>query len=1320
MSQHELSPAPSTTSKGLKKVFSKHSKTSGGNSISSGSTHDLIDYNGLERRDTRASLDSAISKYRSHGEGSEGHTEHRSTKDRLSKFIGVGKKKRRKRHGGPEDDDEEEMSRGRSTSQRDLTEFLGADLRNLNGSQSTLDRGSADENLLTYDSGPEQHLPNSETRPTLSTHNSYTGHLTASSPRITTTHVHPSNFDLHPSQTLPQLRSATDFESSPSPKHADSLRADGGNSTSRRAISPARLKDAFSFKYNKDNSTEPNLASTHSNGNTFRPSSEYLSNGNGSLSTRRAAKGSDNYSPIPKPIETKSEAKGSNTSLPALLTQPATPPNSSSSALQTTVTPPTPTEYRAESLAHANTISNKNPESPGRNSNVIVSPSGNMISHRRIRSASAAHQPSKLSNAISAPLTPTIEEARSPAASRTPSGNLTAGLGGGFFSSVFSAAQNALNLTNNSGTAPTTRSGTQPNAPETEKFEDISKDNTNEKSESTDKNIEDAPKEQPKQPAIETLGMGDLSLSHLGIQENDPQFMSNGIMSSPQSMARDDTTQADGTSLNADNVHAARAVSAAYNEKMFEDNSVTPIAEDFPPGMSIHRPSSIYSGLGSGDGTPPNGSILEGEGGGLRRTGSMRNKFSHKTRNSAASAIAVAIAASSSTLANPTISSNIPRLTGFAVAPKKRNKEFHQLFRSVPEDDYLIEDYSCALQRDIILAGRIYISEGHICFSSNILGWVTTLVISFDEIVSVEKESTAMVFPNAIAIQTLHARHTFRSLLSRDTTYELIIGIWKISHPGLKSSANGVQLDGGATGDKTEKVDSDDDSETSTDVDEEIYDEDEEDGPGSFIDAPEGSVGGSELGVEPPHKVVSRKPSAIGADNPSASALSLPNGDAKTGGAPAAQDFPGPAAHAPTECTDMTTHYDKIIKDDIIPAPLGKIYSLTYGQESGAWFTKWLLEDQKVIDLQMDDDAKKGLSEDIKTRKYSYIKPLNASLGPKQTKCLISETIDAFDLDKSISITSVTQTPDVPSGNAFVVKTRYCFTWAPGNATKLLITFTTEWSGKSWLKGPIEKGAYDGQISFANDLTKALRGAVTTRARGATTSSKKGKSKKKKDDGLGAEDVKAAEEAPAPAVPAPVEDWGLFEIFRPFLSPVVDILRPLVSGNVATIVFMIMFVALLLNWFKGPVPPPQGTGFGLLAGLPATPERIAAYEEMWRTEESILWDWLEDRTKMNGFLYPVNVNGDDLFSRLGKTRGNIVPRQEEGLEARLARESMSQRELMEAIRVTQERLDALKNIVDDRGGAGNTPGESNPLQTPPSSTSCGRCGKGTTVPQPAT
>jgi hypothetical protein len=83
-------------------------------------------------------------------------------------------------------------------------------------------------------------------------------------------------------------------------------------------------------------------------------------------------------------------------------------------------------------------------------------------------------------------------------------------------------------------------------------------------------------------------------------------------------------------------------------------------------------------------------------------------------------------------------------VTGFAVASNKRNADFHDLFSTIPEGDYLIEgalspfslfcgvteldlDYGCALQREILIQGRIYISENHICFHANIFGWITNV-----------------------------------------------------------------------------------------------------------------------------------------------------------------------------------------------------------------------------------------------------------------------------------------------------------------------------------------------------------------------------------------------------------------------------------------------------------------------------------------------------------------------------------------------------------------------------------------------------------------
>ncbi|XP_022415910.1 GRAM domain-containing protein 2B-like isoform X1 [Delphinapterus leucas] len=56
---------------------------------------------------------------------------------------------------------------------------------------------------------------------------------------------------------------------------------------------------------------------------------------------------------------------------------------------------------------------------------------------------------------------------------------------------------------------------------------------------------------------------------------------------------------------------------------------------------------------------------------------------------------------------------------------KQRNEDFRKLFKQLPDTERLIVDYSCALQRDILLQGRLYLSENWICFYSNIFRWET-------------------------------------------------------------------------------------------------------------------------------------------------------------------------------------------------------------------------------------------------------------------------------------------------------------------------------------------------------------------------------------------------------------------------------------------------------------------------------------------------------------------------------------------------------------------------------------------------------------------
>lgn len=809
------------------------------------------------------------------------------------------------------------------------------------------------------------------------------------------------------------------------------LSVPGDNSSKKRSVSPRRrLKEAFGSSNDKlQTSTSPGAS---------KNDLATLSNGSkNSLTSKRSMTFSNSATPMPPPIITD-HMRTTFPELPKDDDAPRTPPLTA--VPLTTVTPPSPGDRKTPSAVEPTDSSQlakqPNPQIPG----IVVSHSGNMISHRRVRSASAAsHKPSKLSSSVSA-LSPTVEESKTPG-SRTPSGNQPSG----FFSTVLSAAQNAATSISSTLNSQS-RSRTMSQAV-LSKADDVPADNEAEYPDGA--SGENKPSER-KPSAVDTLGTGDLNFSQL-----DLDFPPGGVISTNEGVVitKPDAhlekrknaaaEQRDEEAAKREDRNAAQAVSTAY-EKQNEDSSST-YAED---GAELQ--SSVSKDAAS-DRTP-GGSVINGESGTLgKRSGSVRSRLTQRHRRSSAATTSTvgAIGAGAIAMGIAGANTSVPRLTGFAIASKKRNRDFHQLFRSVPEDDYLIEDYSCALQREIILTGRIYISEGHICFSSNILGWVTNLVISFDEIVAIEKETTAMIFANAIAIQTLHARHTFRSLLSRESTYDLMVNIWKINHPAIQSSVNGTRVDQG-TGDKTEKTDGIEGDDDDSDEDE-IYDEDEDDNNADgFFDADDRSAHGSD-------RSVSTRDTSPESANATVMPLSSANGDLKNGDKSAAAggldiNFPGPATHAPTEYTDPAGRYERVVKEDVVPAPLGKVYSLIFGTESAGFMSKFMAENQKCTELQWESD-KKGLTNEAKQRQYQYIKPLPGSIGPRQTKCISTETLDFFDLEKAVLVTLSTQTPDVPSGNVFSTKTKYLLTWAPGNQTRLVMSCVIEWTGKSWFKG---------------------------------------------------------------------------------------------------------------------------------------------------------------------------------------------------------------------------------------------------------------------------
>ncbi|KAI0652656.1 hypothetical protein C8Q79DRAFT_898599 [Trametes meyenii] len=355
-------------------------------------------------------------------------------------------------------------------------------------------------------------------------------------------------------------------------------------------------------------------------------------------------------------------------------------------------------------------------------------------------------------------------------------------------------------------------------------------------------------------------------------------------------------------------------------------------------------------------------------------------------------------------------------VTGFAVASNKRNQDFHELFPTVPEGDYLIEDYGCALQREILIQGRLYISENHVCFHANIFGWITDLSIPMSEVISLEKRMTAFVIPNAIQLSTRTAKYTFTSFLSRDTTFDVLFNVWRLARPENSSMGSlGVS-------------------------------------PRGSLENGDGVSDGTSDGSQPV------------------------NGQGAANGAPVKKALKQKVTRC--ECGKAGQHYTETAMEAIFPGTPEKIYNLMF---TSGFIKDFMRDDQKLIgtdsmhaDIQISDWTPTN-NPQLLARNMTYIKPLNASIGPKQTKCELRDEMAFCDFDNYVSMITTTRTPEVPSGGVFSVKTRTCITWASSVTTRVLVTTQVEWTGRSFIKGIIEKSALDGQKQYHVDLEKGMR-----------------------------------------------------------------------------------------------------------------------------------------------------------------------------------------------------------------------------------------------------
>ncbi|XP_022610539.1 GRAM domain-containing protein 2B-like isoform X2 [Seriola dumerili] len=118
----------------------------------------------------------------------------------------------------------------------------------------------------------------------------------------------------------------------------------------------------------------------------------------------------------------------------------------------------------------------------------------------------------------------------------------------------------------------------------------------------------------------------------------------------------------------------------------------------------------------------------------------------------------------------------------------KRNKSFHKLFQQIPEGENLTHMFICALQKEVLYHGKLFLSENHVCFYSSVLLKDTKVVIPASSVRHVKKHNSAL---SVLSIQTAEGeKYSFVSLRNREVCYHLLQSVCSnAQHQGSPNSS---------------------------------------------------------------------------------------------------------------------------------------------------------------------------------------------------------------------------------------------------------------------------------------------------------------------------------------------------------------------------------------------------------------------------------------------------------------------------------------------------------------------------------------------------
>ncbi|XP_057241899.1 protein Aster-B [Malurus melanocephalus] len=404
---------------------------------------------------------------------------------------------------------------------------------------------------------------------------------------------------------------------------------------------------------------------------------------------------------------------------------------------------------------------------------------------------------------------------------------------------------------------------------------------------------------------------------------------------------------------------------------------------------------------------------------------------------------------------------------------KQRNEDFRKLFKQLPDTERLIVDYSCALQRDILLQGRLYLSENWICFYSNIFRWETLLTVRLKDICSMTKEKTARLIPNAIQVCTDTEKHFFTSFGARDRTYMMMFRLWQnalLDKPlcpkelwHFVHQCYGNEL--GLTSDDEDYVPPDDDFNTMGYC-EEIPVEENEVNDSSSKSSMEAKP---EASPQLPKKSVT------------ASTLTS-TGSSEAPASVSSAGIPFPRDPAPPGSWEVQAFYEDLngrqYVNEVFNFSVDKLYDLLF---TDSQFQRDFMEQRRFSDIIFHPWKKEENGNQTRVILYTItltnpLAPKTATVTETQTMYKASQESECYVIDAEVL------THDVPYHDYFYTINRYTLTRVARNKSRLRVSTELRYRKQPWglVKSFIEKNFWSGLEDYFRHLESELTKTEST------------------------------------------------------------------------------------------------------------------------------------------------------------------------------------------------------------------------------------------------